>query len=245
MRRLITIAAGLALLGTSTAVANHAWGNYHWARTTSSFNLTLVDSVSTGAWDAALGAASTDWSKSTVLSTAIGSGATDKKTRQRCAAPTGQVRVCNHTYGNTGWLGVAGIYASGDHITKAYVKLNDTYFNTSTYNTPEWRRSVTCQEVGHTFGLDHQSEDPNVDMQTCMDYYKVPNQSPNGHDYEQLAIIYGHLDATSTVGGSTSTRPGRGKPFSQASRANGSVYVDRLPGGATLVRHVYWRPPGA
>lgn len=245
MRRLITVAAGLALIGTSTAVANHRWGNYHWARTSNAFTVTLVDSLSTSGWDTALTAAGTDWSTSNVLDTAMVTGSTDKRTRQRCAAVNGQVRVCNYTYGNNGWLGVAGIYASGDHITKAYVKLNDTYFNTSTYNTPEWRRSVTCQEVGHTFGLDHQSEDPNVNMGTCMDYYKVPNEKPNSHDFQELANIYGHLDATSTVGSSTSTRPGLAKPFSQASRANGSVYVDHLPGGFTLVRHVYWKPSGA
>ena len=38
-------------------------------------------------------------------------------------------------------------------------KLNDAYFGSgSIYDTPIWRASVTCQEIGHTFGLDHQDE---------------------------------------------------------------------------------------
>jgi hypothetical protein len=217
---------------------------YHWARTSNPFTVTLVDSAATSAWDTALASASSDWSVSSVLDTVVAPGATDKRTRRRCAAVTGQVRVCNDTYGNNGWLGIAGIYLSGSHITKGYVALNDTYFNTSTYNTPSWRQSVMCQEVGHTFGLDHQSEDPNVNMGTCMDYYKFPNLKPNAHDYAQLASIYDHLDATTTIANSTSAPPGRSKPFSQAGRANGSVYVDYLPGGVTRVTHVFWTPFG-
>ena len=260
MKRLIIVAAGLALLA-STAWANHSWGTYHWARTTSTFTVTLVDSAATSEWDTALQSASNDpdpvkldWSYSSVLDTVVTAGAIDKRTRQRCVAPTGQVRVCNYTYGNNGWLGIAGIYLSGDHITKGYVKLNDTYFNTSTYNTPSWRSLVTCQEIGHTLGLHHQDEaygPPNLG--TCMDYtndpdgggaYLLKNVSPNQHDFDQLASIYAHTDGTTTIASSTAALPGRAKPFSQASRANGSVYVDHLPGGVTQVTHVFWTPPG-
>jgi hypothetical protein len=115
------------------------------------------------------------------------------------------VEVCNTTYGNNGWLGVASIWVSGSHITKGTVKLNDTYFNTSAYNTPAWRRLVMCQEVGHTFGLDHQDENfYDANLGTCMDYTSDPdgppsNEHPNGHDYEQLEIIYAHLDSTTTA----------------------------------------------
>ena len=95
---------------------------------------------------------------------------------------------------------------SADHITKAVTKLNDTYFNTATYNTPAWRRLVTCQEIAHDFGLDHQDEDfDNVNLGTCMDYTsdpREPNQHPNEHDYAQLEAIYAHLDSTSTIGAS-------------------------------------------
>ena len=81
--------------------------------------------------------------------------------------------------------------------------MNDTYFNTHKYNTPAWRQMVMCQEVGHTFGLDHQDENfDNANLGTCMDYTNDPstNQHPNQHDYDELALIYKHLDSTTTVG---------------------------------------------
>jgi len=114
--------------------------------------------------------------------------------------------VCNATYGSTGWLGVAQIWISGTHITQGTVKLNDSYFNTATYNKPEWRQLVTCQEVGHTFGLDHQDENfSNANLGTCMDYTNNPlgppsNTDPNKHDYDELATIYSHADSFTTVG---------------------------------------------
>ena len=63
-----------------------------------------------------------------------------------------------------------------------------------------------CQEVGHTLGLDHQDEAfDNPNLGTCMDYTSDPtsNQHPNAHDYEQLEIIYAHLDSITTVGQTT------------------------------------------
>ena len=124
--------------------------------------------------------------------------------------------MCSERYGFNGWLGVAQIWVSGDHITQGTVKVNDSYFNTATYNTPAWRNLVMCQEVGHTLGLHHNDEDFNTTNGTCMDYSNnpEPNQHPNQHDYDQLQIIYdpnytaspGHLDSTTTVGASSSTQ---------------------------------------
>ena len=115
------------------------------------------------------------------------------------------MEVCNATYGNTGWLGAAQIWTSGSHIVQGTGKLNDTYFNTAKYNKPQWRNLVMCQEVGRTFGLDHQDEDfNNENLGTCMDYSGNPlgppnNEHPNQHDYDQLETIYAHLDSTTTV----------------------------------------------
>jgi hypothetical protein len=90
--------------------------------------------------------------------------------------------VCNRKYGFNGWLGVAGIWASGNHITQGYVKLNDSYFNTASYNTAAWRRMVTCQELGHTFGLGHTDETfNNANQGTCMDYTNDPDGGPVAH----------------------------------------------------------------
>ena len=103
-------------------------------------------------------------------------------------------------------MGVAQIWVSGSHITQGTVKLNDTYFETSKYNKPEWRQLVTCQDVGHTFGLDHQDENfSNANLGTCMDYTNDPlgppaNTDPNKHDYDELVAIYSHTDSFNTVG---------------------------------------------
>jgi hypothetical protein len=197
-----------------SAFANHSWGGYHWART-GSFTLVLVDNVSS-TWDGYLDEARSDWTGSSVLDLEILTG--DPKTNlRRCPPISGRVRVCNTTYGNNGWLGIAQIWVSGDHITQGVTKLNDTYFNTATYNTPAWRRLVMCQEVGHTFGLDHQDEGfDNDNLGTCMDYTSDPdgppsNEHPNAHDYEELVSIYDHPDSTTTVGQTVQSGRGKGK----------------------------------
>ena len=195
--------------------AYHSWGNYHWAHTVNPLTLKLGDNVSSQ-WDAYLTTTSIDWSESSVLDTTIVSGGTNPK---NCKAVSGKVEVCNSKYGNNGWLGIANIWVSGDHITKGTVRVNDTYFNTVKYNTPAWRNLVMCQEVGHTLGLDHQDENfSNQNLGTCMDYTSNPstNQHPNQHDYDQLATIYAHIDNISTAfisGGDTGGRGdhGRGK----------------------------------
>ena len=88
-----------------------------------------------------------------------------------------------------------------------------------------------------------------------MDYTNSPgsNQHPNQHDYDMLDAIYGHLDSGSGGGddGGGDCNPRSPKcnngalkapPFSQASRANGSVYVDQMRNGLTRIRHVFWVP---
>jgi hypothetical protein len=245
----VTAAALLTLVFPSAAQANHSWGGYHWARTANPFTLQLGDNVGSQ-WDSALRGASTDWSKSTVLDTTVVAGSTNPR---NCKAVTGRVEVCNSTYGNNGWLGIAGIsITGGTHITKGYVKLNDTYFNTPQYNTAAWRNLVTCQEVGHTFGLDHQDENfNNANLGTCMDYTNDPstNQHPNQHDYDELVIIYSHLDSTSTVGAAAAASgpsaagdsPASWGQLVRGSRAHGhSIYVRDLGRGEAFVTFVTW-----
>lgn len=194
---------GIALLASfaPAALANHSWGNYHWARTSNPFTIKLGDNFSSS-WDPYLVTASTDWSLSSVLDTTIVAGGTLPR---RCRPTKGSVEVCNYSYGNNGWLGLAQIWVSGSHITQAVTKVNDTYFKTVKYNTPAWKNLVVCQEVGHDFGLNHQDENfDNANLGTCMDYTSDPstNQHPNQHDYDQLATIYAHVDSFTTVGNS-------------------------------------------
>jgi len=195
----------LSLIFTFKVNASHSWGGYHWARTANPFNLNIGDNVKS-AWDSYLRTASSDWSTSSVLDTTIVSGRSFTK---NCRATNGRVEVCNAKYGRNGWLGVASIWISGGHITQGVVKVNDTYFNTSFYNTSAWRNLVMCQEVGHILGLDHQDEDfNNPPLGTCMDYSAdpTPNQHPNQHDYDMLSEIYAHFDTTTTLKQSASLR---------------------------------------
>lgn len=242
------IAALLPLVFAGSAQANHSWGGYHWARTANPFTVQLGDNVSS-AWDSFLTGASTDWTASTVLDTTVVPGSTKPRT---CKATSGMVQVCNATYGYTGWLGIASISVTGGtHITQGTVKLNDSYFNTAQYNTPAWRAMVTCQEIGHTFGLDHQDEVfDNPNLGTCMDYTNDPstNQHPNQHDYDELVTIYSHLDTTTTVGASAPSRhPQVGNDEAswghrvEGSRAAGhATYVRDFGGGESVITFVTW-----
>ena len=208
--RSITFAAALfaavVAMTATPAQADHSWGNYHWARS-GAVSVNVYDSV-TSTWDGHLSTANNDWNKSQYLNNSVVSSDTSNRTRRRCAAPTGAVRACNYTYGNTGWLGVAGISVQGGHITRGYTKVNDTYFNSAPYNTSAWRQLVMCQEIGHDWGLDHQDENfNNANLGTCMDYTNDPgtNQHPNQHDYDQLAAIYAHNDSGGNRGNSGAT----------------------------------------
>lgn len=186
------LVAVLALVG-NPLWANHSWNGYHWARRSNPFTLKVGDNVES-AWDSIVNTTISDWTKSSVLNMNKVSGQANRST---CRPTNGRVEVCNYAYGNNGWLGVGQIWVSGKHITQGTVKLNDTYFNKSTYNKTAWRNLVSCQEVGHTIGLDHQDENfYNANLGTCMDYTNLPgtNQHPNQHDYNELVTIYSHND---------------------------------------------------
>lgn len=235
----------------SFLTATHSWGTYHWARTLNPFTLNLGDNLSSR-WKPYLSTTSSDWTLSTVLDTVIVAG---KTTGKICRPTLGRVEVCNDRYGNKGWLGIAQIWASGNHITQGIVKVNDTYFNTAAYNTPAWKNLVMCQEVGHTLGLDHQDEvQTNPNMGTCMDYTNNPsgppsNERPNPHDYDQLLVIYGHLDATTTIGQTAPLAMNQlsfddqrnwGRKVRQSRNRLTALYELDFGGGNKVFTHVIW-----
>lgn len=212
------IVAGLLLsLGVfvTVASASHSWSKYHWDLSTaeSTVNpLKLGDNLTTSAWAGSLTGASSDWNLSVLKNQVVAGFNT------ACDPVLGGVEVCNDAYGDNGWLGIAQLWiyrGKSGHIAQALVKVNDTYFNTPQYNTQAWRDTVMCQEVGHTFGLDHQDENfSNANLGTCMDYTHDPdgtifnqldNRHPNQHDYDQLSSIYAHLNGTDDGSG-----PGNG-----------------------------------
>jgi hypothetical protein len=239
----VAAVAAIAAVSAPAAFANHSWNGYHWARTANPFTIKLGDNVS-GLWDRMLGTASTDWSKSTVLDTSVVTGGTRPKP---CKATLGRVEVCSASYGNSGWLGVATIWLQSGtkHIVQGTVKNNDYYFGNSSYqynNTAEMQH-VICQEIGHTFGLDHQDES-GISLDTCMDYYHNTSASdtksthPNSHDYAELSTIYSHLDSSTTVGGAT-----LGAHLVPTGQIGESRYVDRLANGLTRITFVRWATP--
>ena len=247
MRSRLLVVAVLAGVITATsasaAYASHSWGSYHWARTANPFTVPLGDNVTNTAysnWEGALAEASKDWTASSVLDSPVTAGQAGNP--KRCAATNGRVEVCNATYGPNGWLGLAQIWTSGDHIVKATAKMNDTYFNgnQATYDY-DAERHVMCQEVGHGYGLGHQDES-GADLNTCMDYSNaLDNPHPNAHDYQQLETIYnGHTDSTSTVSSTTATS---GRVIHRVDRITSSYIVEDLGNGFRLHKFITWAVP--
>jgi hypothetical protein len=226
---------------TSENSDTHSWGGYHWARTSNPFHVKLGDNV-TSAWDSYLVDANADWNASSVLNTSIVAGQSNK----RCSATAGRGEVCNGTYGQNGWLGLAQIWLSGGHISQGTAKMNDTYFNMAAYNTPAERRHVMCQEVGHIFGLGHQDES-GASLGTCMDYAddSTNSQHPNAHDYNMLQSIYSHTDSTNSsyllpreIASVNMSKPGEwGKLV--ASNHHADTYVRDFGNGNMVYTFVY------
>lgn len=241
-KRLVTatVAAVAAGVLAAPALATHAWGSYHWARTANPFTVRVID-ANTADWDGHLSTAISDWNASSVLDVVKEAGAEDK----RCRPVSGKAKSCNGRYGQNGWLGLAQIWTSGSHITQATAKMNDTYFQTATYNDPTKRQHVMCQEIGHDWGLGHQDES-GADLDTCMDYSRaLDNPHPNAHDYEQLEIIYEHLDGTTTVAsapatglaGNASAQP---EHVERLDRIATSTIVESFRDGTRRITHVTW-----
>ena len=241
-------AAAAALATTAVVVgapsfANHAWSTYHWSRSSAQISPPVGDNVSSQ-WDSYLQTAVADWNQSIYIQSPLVAGSTSPR---NCRPKAGRIEVCNSTYGNTGWLGIAQIWLSGGHITQGTTKLNDSYFNTSTYNTPAWRAAVTCQEIGHDYGLGHQDEDFSTDATTsCMEYTSIPagNEHPDSHDYAMLEQIYAHTHGGTSS--ATNEQPGGNSPvewgraIGRDSQGRPNVYVRTIRPGVQLVTHVTW-----
>ena len=170
-----------ALTFGAVLVADHSWGGYHWARTTASFNLTIVNST-TSDWDP-------------YVSQAIGrlvkfERAQHGRRSQRIYRRPGiavsaadpqapSASAISHTASTAGWV------SRGFPSTPPGTSLPATRSSTTPisvrrrYNQPDWKQSVACQELGHNIGLYHQDEDfDNVSLESCMDYQDPPWRDP-------------------------------------------------------------------
>ena len=229
---LVTMTTLAFALAAGPAQANHSWADWHWERAANPFTLKVFNSTTDGRtpvggqnWPAALTKAASDWSQSTVLDLAVQpQTATDLAVREACPFQPGAVRVCNVFNPDVTWLGLATVLpdpnSGNGHILAATAQMNDTWFTTPLYNSTN-AQHVMCQEVGHTFGLDHQDES-GADLNTCMDYATaLDNPSPNSHDYQQLQTIYSHLDGAASGGSGGKPSKGGGKGHGgKASSAN-------------------------
>jgi hypothetical protein len=260
--RWAAVAAVSTFAISTAAIASHAWSTYHWKKTGAQATPPVVTIISSN-WQGYVTTAVADWNASSVIESA-GPTPTSGRARQ-CRAQAGKIVVCNDRYGNNGWLGIASIWLSSGHISQGTTKLNDSYFNTPTYDTPSWRALVACQEIGHDYGLGHQDEDfGNADLvsggkETCMDYTSQPagNEHPNLHDYDQLEDIYDHSESNFTMQ-SPGSRGSSGVDASLAGQESGDTpaqwgraihrdaqgrpdyFLLDLGGGKKKLTHVFW-----
>lgn len=280
---LLLVVTAVLLTTAIPAYATHGWSSYHWPRSCSTCpaNLTVYDSTLTTntGWPTHLNRAvfgdaanpnTTDrrgWNDSAVLTLTLSAASTTTTTRSTCPAVTGAVRVCNYTYGSTGWLGLAQINTvsgSTSHIAWGTAKMNDSYFNTSYPNTE--KRHVMCQEVGHDFGLGHTSENGSS-QNTCMDYYSNTSSTdwtstgPNQHDFDQLntqhhftgsvrppLAIEVPLAFDSRELGDMNDESQWGEAIEFDGQGRGVIYerhlgTDREGNEHAILTHVYWADP--
>lgn len=184
----VTSVAVAAVLAATSAQAHHWWGSYKWASDgVNPVDAVVVDNTDVN-WQGHVAEAVFDWNQSAWIGAQLAYG-----DNTGCSFVGGTIQICNDNYGSNGWLGLASIALSGGEIVAGTTKLNDYYFFQERYNTYSWRQLVTCQEIGHDYGLAHQNENFGTDATTsCMEYTSWPadNEHPDFHDYEQLQTIY-------------------------------------------------------
>ena len=242
MKRLILLMT-LALIApialAAPASADHKWSKYHWPQKSTPLTLTIVDSTDQSSpWKNMLATARQDWNDSPFLTLQSQTGTYSSS----CDPISGKIRVCNDDYGSTGWLGVAQIWiyvGKGGHIAQATTKVNDYYFSGAgsigyAYDNTAEMQHVVCQEVGHDFGLDHQSE-TSASLDTCMDYYHNTGDSdlksthPNQGDIDELQCLYDPASKGVTIS-SNIDLPGGGS-YTHTCTGSGHLDTSSKPGG--------------
>jgi hypothetical protein len=262
----------LGLLGypaTAQDSPHHTWGNYHWAAKDIKIGNNLSGVWNNGvfpeqrgylaetvkdwndpAYGTRLGELGERW-PTPVITLGVAQGSASRA--KTCKPVAGRIEVCNYTYGKNKWLGITQIWTSGDHITQATSKLNDTYYADprSGYSTVAERLSVICHELAHGFGLDHWDEDhDNVNTGSCMDYsnhaaggqingrgfnYGPSDEHPHYLDFQDLEWLYGSYHSSEQSSTSSSS-------IGAATTAEAEVADDPSEWGEVIKRDDKGRP---
>ncbi len=194
MKRVLAVAAVAAIVMSFAPQASAApccYAGWHWRRAHNPFTITILSSV-TSAWAKQLAASANTWSRSDKFDMNIVQGAKTRRARNRCVETSGEVHVCNGNYGATGWAGLTEVKLSGHHILKIRIRFNDQ-------ETPaNFRRLVSCHELGHSIGLGH-----NTRSSSCMKPGSGSRPRPDAIDFNEIDRIYKHLDAVATKNANT------------------------------------------
>ena len=225
----VLLGVGLAALLAPAAQANHQWSSYHWERDgVDPLTLSMGDNHSvfnggdrTANWPSIFGDVVADWGR-TETDGSGGYGGAHLNT-VGTSGGSGNIESFNDDYGDNGWLGLASIWVSrgkNKHITRGEAKVNEYFITLAGYEgfneLNEWQQ-VMCQEIGHTFGLNHNREGDTggTPDDTCMNDETRPLNYlwPNGHDSEMFdsATMYAH-DHDGGGGGSKKCHPVFGCP---------------------------------
>ncbi|MCA9473650.1 MAG: hypothetical protein MRJ96_08700 [Nitrospirales bacterium] len=165
----VLVALGLLTLNAQVLDA-HQWGSWHWDKRT-------LGMYYWGSHQTQAKASVQDWDSHTDLSLPTKSSHTD-------------ISVFGQNSGATGWAGLASIKSyefdwwhkwCWCRIKHAHAQYN-SYYGYSNSNA----QGVFCQEVGHTFGLDHS----NTNGCMAKGYYSPSSNVSNSHNWSDINSMY-------------------------------------------------------
>ena len=168
----ILFVAGFLVTTASVVMAGNQWFCWHWPKNNIAVR-TAVTVVTSEYWN-------------TVISTEFGQWNSPKT----CLSLTNGSEITGDAkfFGINGWLGLARLLdydGNTCEIKKAEALMNRSYLDGPSYDETD-DRHVTCQEQGHTFGLDHRKGPRN---QTCMNDMFLGFPDFDAHDVTTIAEI--------------------------------------------------------
>jgi hypothetical protein len=181
-RKSVFVAATLLIAGLAGQAAQaHQWGCF----TQADRNVRLRNASGGAQADAAI----SDWNGMTILNISyVSSGE--------------ETYVFNANSGATGWGGLARITSySGCTIFRATAQVNTYYYSASSLSA----RGVHCQEIGHTFGLDHSNDGG------CMGggywYSIATHYRPVSHNVTDIGSYYANKSLDHSIVGPEADEP--------------------------------------